>query len=114
MRLLFILVLLTAITPACRQGASEEFPREVIMQVNYYRQRCQGEGTFNCLLVQQGQQIGSRNWELFYDQIQGFAYEPGYIYTLRVRIEQIPDPPQDGSDRRYTLVKTLSKRLARP
>lgn len=111
MKLLFILFLLTGITSACRQ---EVFPREELMQVNYYRQRCQGEGSFDCLLVQQGYQIGGQNWELFYDDIQGFRHEPGYIYLLQVRIEKMPDPPMDGSDRRYRLVKIISKRPARP
>jgi hypothetical protein len=113
MRLFFILVMLMGITPACRQGVPEVFPGEVIMRVNYYRQSCQGEGTFDCLLVQQGKQIGSQSWDLFYDDIEGFQYEPGFIYTLRVKIEKIPDPPQDGSDRRYILVKILSKKKAR-
>jgi hypothetical protein len=113
MRLLLIVVLLTGITPACRQEASAVFPQEVIMRVNYYRQRCQGEGTFDCLLVQQGKQTGSKSWDLFYDDIEGFAYEPGYIYTLRVKTEKIPDPPQDGSDRRYMLVKIISKKKVR-
>jgi hypothetical protein len=113
MRLLFIFLLLTGLRAGCRQGASEIFPREVMMRVNYYRQSCQGEGSYDCLLVQQGKQLGSQSWELFYDDIQGFAYEPGYIYTLRVKIEKIQDPLQDGSDRRYLLVKVLSKKKAR-
>ena len=26
-------------------------------------------------------------WEFFYESIQGFDFEPGYIYTLEVRLE---------------------------
>jgi Domain of unknown function (DUF4377) len=113
MKLFAILVLLMDLLPACRQEAPEAAPQEITMRVNHYRQRCQGESAFDCLLVQEGKQIGTQNWELFYDPIQGFSYEPGYIYLLQLRIEMIPDPPMDSGDRRYSLVKILSKKKAR-
>ena len=49
------------------------------------------------------------NWNLFYSQIEGFSYEPGYEYVLQVRKEKIDNPPADGSSIRYRLVKVVSK-----
>lgn len=49
------------------------------------------------------------NWELFYNEIHGFTFEPGYLYKLLVSIESIPNPPVDASSLKYRLIKTLEK-----
>ena len=113
MKLLVILVILMGAMPACQEKAPAASPQTFTMRVNYYRQPCEGEGTQDCLLVQQGKQIGTPNWDLFYGDIQGFAYEPGYVYTLKVSVEKVSAPPQDAADRRYVLVKVLSKEKVR-
>ncbi len=48
-------------------------------------------------------------WQLFYDPIDGFAYEPGYEYVLRVAERNVPNPPADGSSVAYRLVRIVSK-----
>lgn len=45
----------------------------------------------------------------FYTNINGFDYEPGYEYVLKVNAEDIPNPPADGSSVKYTLVEQVSK-----
>ena len=30
---------------------------------------------------------GSSRWEFFFDGVKGFDFEPGFIYTLEVRLE---------------------------
>lgn len=65
-----------------------------------------GVGPMNCMLVKEGD---GENWNLFYSQIEGFSYEPGYEYVLQVRKEKIDNPPADGSSIRYRLVKVVSK-----
>ena len=50
-------------------------------------------------------------WELFYSEIEGFEYEPGYLYRIRVREEKL-DPaqvPADASSIKYTLVSVEEK-----
>ena len=42
------------------------------------------------------------SWRALYGGIEGFEYQPGYEYRLRIKAEQLPDPPQDGSSIRYT------------
>jgi hypothetical protein len=83
----------------------------VDMVVNSYTVECVGEMEGNCLLVQEGDQIGTDDWSLFYyeDSIEGFDYEPGYIYHLKVKKQKIKNPPMDGSSISYRLVKTISK-----
>ncbi|MFN2145924.1 MAG: DUF4377 domain-containing protein [Anaerolineales bacterium] len=50
------------------------------------------------------------DWQYFYDQIEGFDYQPGYEYTLMVEKVDLADPPADGSSIRYVLVEEVSKR----
>lgn len=42
------------------------------------------------------------SWRAVYQGIEGFDFEAGYEYRLRIKAEQLPDPPQDGSSIRYT------------
>jgi hypothetical protein len=113
MRQFMLFFSLLGIVVACQGAPSDVFPRETTLRVNHYRQTCQGEGTMKCLLVQEGKQIGTDKWELFYDEIKGFQYEEGYVYTLKIRIEKISNPPMDGADRQYILLKILAKDKAR-
>ncbi|PTT37503.1 hypothetical protein DBR28_09820, partial [Chryseobacterium sp. HMWF028] len=39
----------------------------------------------------------------FYSNIEGFTYEPGYEYVLKVKTEKITNPPADASSIKYTL-----------
>jgi hypothetical protein len=48
-------------------------------------------------------------WQLFYDPIDGFVYEPAYLYTLRVARRVIVNPPADGSSAAFRLLEILSK-----
>jgi hypothetical protein len=41
--------------------------------------------------------------------IQGFDFEWGYSYKLKILIHKLKNPPEDGSDTDYRLVKIVSK-----
>ena len=78
----------------------------VILDVNSFWQPCVGVSPRLCLQVKvEGQQ----NWTLFYDQIEGFTYEPGYLYQLKVRKETVANAPADSSSIKWTLVEEVSK-----
>jgi hypothetical protein len=44
----------------------------------------------------------------FYSGIEGFTFQWGHPVTLRVQVEQVANPPADGSSLRYTLVEVVS------
>ncbi|MDE5490711.1 DUF4377 domain-containing protein [Elizabethkingia meningoseptica] len=67
---------------------------------------CTGVGKQKCYLVKEGD---SKNWGYMYQSIEGFIYEPGYEYVLKVKTEKIPNPPADGSSIKYILEKVVSK-----
>ena len=76
------------------------------MTVQHYKVPCQGESVQLCYLVKTQ---GQNDWEYFYDDIQGFDYEWGHVYTLEVNKTTIENPPQDGSSIAIKLVKVLKK-----
>jgi len=76
------------------------------MTVQHYKVPCQGESVQLCYLVKMQ---GQTDWEYSYDEIQGFEYEWGYVYTLEVNKTTIDNPPQDGSSITIQLVKVLKK-----
>ena len=48
-------------------------------------------------------------WHFFYEGIEGFNFEPGYIYTLEVRLEDRGTEIQDVGRYCYHLIKLLDK-----
>ena len=54
----------------------------------------------------------SQAWHFFYDAIQGFDFVPGYIYRLKVRLEEQPEGIQDVGKYEYHLIEVLSKEEA--
>ncbi|SIQ22161.1 protein of unknown function [Chryseobacterium indoltheticum] len=67
---------------------------------------CTGVAPMKCLQVKEKE---SDTWQNFYTNIEGFTYEPGYEYVLKVRTEKIENPPMDASSIKYTLIKQVSK-----
>lgn len=63
-----------------------------------------------CLQVKYG--LEQKDWELFYENIEGFRYEKGYNYELIVMDERVENAPADGSSIRYRLIKEVSKTKA--
>ncbi len=74
-----------------------------------YTQTCQGFIEQECYLEFNEE---SQRWEFFYENIQGFDFEPGYIYTLKVRLEDRGTEIQDVGRYAYHLVEVLSKEEA--
>jgi heat shock protein HslJ len=70
---------------------------------------CTGVAPMKCMQVKEDP---NGEWQLFYNQIEGFTFEPGFTYELSVNVETIANPPADGSSLRYTLVEVVSKTAA--
>lgn len=63
--------------------------------------------------VLEGMKIRERQTEswnvVHFKAIEGFSYEKGYAYTLKVEKTHLGNPPADDSDTRYKLIEILSK-----
>lgn len=67
---------------------------------------CHTVGPQMCMLVRERPDA---DWRYLYDSIQGFEFEPGFYYELRVGRRRIENPPIDGSSFRYVLLRLVSK-----
>jgi len=72
---------------------------------------CVGIVPQKCMLVREEDE---QDFTYFYDAIEGFDYEPGYNYKLRVRKTPIANPPMDASSIQWTLVEQLEKTPTTP
>lgn len=72
-----------------------------------YTRTCQGMYEMQCMLVRESRY---GEWLNFYNQIQGFTYEPGYEYVLLVGWREVPNPPADASSREYWLIQMVEKK----
>ncbi|AWW00292.1 DUF4377 domain-containing protein [Arcticibacterium luteifluviistationis] len=83
---------------------------EAVYWVNGKKSDCVGVGKKNCLEVQKGDLKNSNNWKLFYESIDGFNYEEGYVYKLLIKEENALKPvPADASLKNYKLVRVIQK-----
>jgi heat shock protein HslJ len=94
--------------------SSQNNNEEKLIWVNSSKQPCTGVGPMNCLQVQYGEQIEEGDWKNFYNEIEGFNYQPGNIYQIKVRIEKLPEPiPADASSLAYKLIEIVSQEADR-
>ncbi len=76
------------------------------LTVKDVRKDCIGVGSQKCLQVKYS---NSKDWENFYSTIEGFNYQEGYQYQLKVRRTRLKDVPADASSYKYSLVKIVKK-----
>lgn len=69
---------------------------------------CTGVAPTECLQVKEGK---DKNWKYFYESIQGFTYEPGYEYKLKVeKNKRTGIIPADAAEYTYKLKKVVRKK----
>ena len=125
------LVALALVVSACSAGvpapapapvpAPEQPPQEppvvaaegeaVTLFVGPNRVPCTGVAPQACYQVRQSPDA---EWTLFYDEIQGFEYEPGFEYELKVLKETRTNVPADASRFTWTLMEVVTKTPVAP
>jgi hypothetical protein len=103
------LAALLALTACGGTGPSEQAPRIYTIEVLPSTQDCMGwVYSWPCLTVREepdGQP------QRLLEGIQGFAYQWGHRYRIEIAEYVVPDPPQDGSSRRFELRRVLEDEL---
>jgi len=102
---LLILSIISTLGISC----SDESFETTNMRINHFQQTAIGLDQRLVYLIQEGNEIGTNDWTYFYNNIEGFDYELGYVYDISVIKETISNPPTDGSSIKYTLNKIISK-----
>jgi len=70
---------------------------------------CTGVTPQKCLQIKEE---GITEWTYFYSNIDGFDYEEGFFYKIKVRVTEVENPPADASSLKYTLIEILEKSKA--
>lgn len=104
-----LLMMLAACQPVQDTRSSVSAAREATFYVGPELGDCVGVAPMKCMLVRENL---NNEYQFFYSEIEGFTFEPGYTYELRVRIEPVANAPADASSLKYTLVEMVSKELA--
>lgn len=110
---LFITVFLLS---ACSDDEPQDSVKEIRMQVSaetgvmYAWGDDKKENPIECMLVKT--EGDSEEWQpLGFNSIEGFTYIKGHEYYLSVKRTILANPPADGSDRTYSLIRILQDRL---
>ena len=104
-----ITLLFLVFTIGCDRAGSVITPDKEnieIITIGPYTETCQGFIEQQCYLEFNEE---SQAWEFFYESIQGFDFIPGYIYKLKVRLEDRGTEIQDVGRYAYHLVEVISK-----
>ena len=110
---LFITVFLLS---ACSDDEPQDSVKEIRMLVSaetgvmYAWGDDKKENPIECMLVKT--EGDSEEWQpLGFNSIEGFTYIKGHEYYLSVKRTILANPPADGSDRTYSLIRILQDRL---
>lgn len=105
MKYWWILFLSVGAITACK--SSQE-----ILYIAPQKQDCIGLIPMECFLVKKT--IDQPEWEYFYENIQGFNFEEGYAYKIKVKVKDLKSVPADASSKEYILLKLIEKKKTIP
>ena len=108
-----IFLFITAfLASACSDDEFQDAVKEIKMYVSSetgFSYVFGSEQSIECMLVMSEDNPGV--WEpLGLNGIEGFKYEKGHEYYLSVKRRKLANPPADGSDRTYSLIRILDDR----
>ena len=67
---------------------------------------CTSVAAQKCLQIKENEKD---NWSNLFTNIEGFDFEEGYSYKLKVEVTKIENPPADASSEKYVLLEILKK-----
>ena len=67
---------------------------------------CTSVAVQKCLQIKENEKD---YWSSLFTNIEGFDFEEGYSYKLKVEVTKIENPPADASSERYVLLEILKK-----
>ncbi len=107
------MVITTAVTmifalAACqpvRDTRTSAGPVEKTLYIGAELVDCVGVAPMRCMQVKENPEDA---YQFFYNEIEGFTFEPGFTYEVRVLVEPVANAPADASNLKYTLIEIVS------
>lgn len=96
----------TATGGTAEQAETSEMAETTRLWIKSDLVECEGVAPQMCMQVAES---AEGPFEFFYDGIDGFEFSEGTSYVVDVVIEEIADPPADGSSVSYTLVEIVEQ-----
>ncbi len=103
--LLVASALVLAACTANGSGSKNSPTNEKIIYIDSQLVDCTGVAPMKCMQVREE---GETEWSYFYNGIKGFNYKAGNQYKLKIKTEDVVNPPMDASSIRYILVEQLA------
>lgn len=100
MKQLILVLLLPAFTACFAQSKKTYFVAD-------HKSSCVGAGPMDCYLVKEKTKD---EWRYFYNFIEGFDYQEGFEYKIKVSVTQYEQVAADASRFTYRLLKVMAKR----
>ncbi len=82
-----------------------------IWWINGSKVDCSGVGPMKCLQIHKSDTLQPGNWQNFYTEIEGFNFQNGYLFKVKVAEEKVNPAkvPADGPSKKYKLIEVLEK-----
>jgi hypothetical protein len=93
---------------ACSNVSGTKTGQNEVMYINGVLANCVGVGPMKCMQVKKD--LKQTEWENFYGNIEGFNYQEGFTYTLKINKIKLENPPADGSSVKYKLLEIVDKK----
>lgn len=103
------LVVIVLFLSSCKKNADDTF-----IQLNHFEGISTGEITTLCPFIQDLTSFNTEEWVPACIEIEGFTYERGFIYNLRVEMKHYENYKADGAQFYYVLKEIISKEQADP
>ncbi|MDY3267405.1 MAG: DUF4377 domain-containing protein [Phocaeicola sp.] len=112
-----IIISFLLITAFLAVSCSDDEPKDVVNEIKMSVSAETGiyipwgsDTPVECMLVMSEDNPGVLE-PLAFGRIEGFTYERGHEYYLSVKRTILANPPMDGSDRTYSLIRILDDRV---
>ena len=100
------LLFAVALVVSCGSPTQPVLTRVEHLEVASSLAPCVGVAQTTCM---QTRTHSAEPWTLFYDDIVGFTFEPGFEYELEVAVYRLHRTAADGFAERYELQRVISK-----
>ncbi len=108
-KIIYILCMIT-LCIGCQEDKPKDWSEIVILYVSAETGTYNPWGIDEVLEGMKIRESQTDTWNVVhFKTIEGFSYEKGYSYSLKVEKTHLVNPPADGSNIRYKLIEILSK-----